>query len=263
MIGITLAHMFIYHFVIWAFEVASMKWKSYAHELGSWTCHSTNPLIPPCSCDNGSCKVLFYYLINSFWENISSFFFLTRFPSLFMGFEFLPLFASFCSLSLIERFRFYPWGFTGDDVDKSFSPVFSHASRRHCLWPSTSLPIRNTLEKFAIILWRIWNARNHKIWQDVSPPPHITVSNSFQFFDHWKHTRKKSDYLCRSNDNQQQNIVEWKPPKEGNLKCNINAAIFKKDKSFGVWMILRDRDHLGSFIKAKSFVNNGIPDRMK
>ena len=33
MIGITLAHMFIYHFVIWAFKVTSKIWKPYAYGL--------------------------------------------------------------------------------------------------------------------------------------------------------------------------------------------------------------------------------------
>ncbi|KAH1220152.1 hypothetical protein GmHk_12G033889 [Glycine max] len=50
--------------------------------------------------------------------------------------------------------------------------------------------------------------------------------------------------------------MQWKKTDQGFIKCNLDAAIFKEEKYFGIGKCLHDNN--GLFIKARTCFFNGI-----
>jgi ribonuclease HI len=55
----------------------------------------------------------------------------------------------------------------------------------------------------------------------------------------------------------QQQQTRWQPPDADYLKCNVDAAIFEEQRSFGIGMCIRDSH--GNFIKASIKWYDGVP----
>jgi ribonuclease HI len=56
---------------------------------------------------------------------------------------------------------------------------------------------------------------------------------------------------------QQINTVQWQPPKTNYVKCNVDAALFAEQHSFGIGMCIRN--HRGHFIKAATTWHDANP----
>ena len=103
-------------------------------------------------------------------------------------------------------------------------------------------------------MWCIWKRRNEKIWDDVEKNTHISVQLARDYMIQWNAARRQQATPEDSNNNTQ---IRWLPPMEGEVKCNVDAALFKEQNCFGVGMCLRDSR--GHFMKAKTRRFHGVP----
>jgi len=100
----------------------------------------------------------------------------------------------------------------------------------------------------------IWKRQNEKIWDDVEKNIHISVHLAHVYMIQWNATRRQQTTSEDSNNNTE---IRWLPPMEGEVKCNVDAALFKEHNCFGVGMCLRY--FRGHFMKAKTTRFYGVP----
>ena len=56
---------------------------------------------------------------------------------------------------------------------------------------------------------------------------------------------------------QEQHAAQWQPPEFNFVKCNVDAALFEEQRSFGIGMCIRNSS--GEFIKAATTWHEGSP----
>jgi hypothetical protein len=116
---------------------------------------------------------------------------------------------------------------------------------------------QQNLHMFAMTLWCIWKRRNEKLWNDVDIRPDVSVRLARESLVQWQQVRRKqqqmqaisthsSGLLVQNNTS----TIRWEKPAPGEVKCNVDMAIFKDQGCYGVGMCLRDEN--GHFIAAKT-----------
>lgn len=91
---------------------------------------------------------------------------------------------------------------------------------------------------FYIILWNIWRQCNDKVWNNLETPPNIIVSLAKQFHSDWLHARNYAHDTTTNRDTHQ--LQTWDKPPQGQVKSNVDAALFKQQQSFGVGFCIRN-----------------------
>jgi ribonuclease HI len=110
-------------------------------------------------------------------------------------------------------------------------------------------------------LWCIWKRRNDKLWNEVETLPRISLNMACDVLFQWQrvrinHGRREQGEYHNSGmaDHRQEG---WIKPVFGEVKCNVDAAIFKEQGCYGVGMCLRE--DRGEFIRAKTSWYKGLP----
>ncbi|KAL2935293.1 ADP-dependent glucokinase [Bienertia sinuspersici] len=78
---------------------------------------------------------------------------------------------------------------------------------------------KEKLEAFAMITWSIRNARNKLRFKEVYSSPEACVHKAMDLLQEY---RKVGDQLQKPNTRTE---AQWRPPSEGNIKVNFDAAI--------------------------------------
>ena len=88
--------------------------------------------------------------------------------------------------------------------------------------------------KLATILWGIWFWRNKKVWEDRIVPANTAMELAFNTVHEWRKARKQEEPAStnRSNADSLSNR-KWRPPPQGMLKVNIDAAVFPQSEILG------------------------------
>jgi hypothetical protein len=125
---------------------------------------------------------------------------------------------------------------------------------------------KENLHMFAMNMWCIWKRRNEKLWNDVDTRPEVSVRLACESLYQWQQVRLKQKHMGNVSDsgnnttiilNNNNNVTRWRKPALGEVKCNVDAAIFKDQRCYGVGMCLRGGN--GEFIAAKTAWFQGIP----
>lgn len=84
-----------------------------------------------------------------------------------------------------------------------------------------------------MMTWCIWKRRNDKLWENVFTYLRIVVRLTMKFLHNWEHARKDITIMHIIPTSRLQTHVEtWKPPDEGELKCNFDVALFEEEAKF-------------------------------
>jgi len=105
-----------------------------------------------------------------------------------------------------------------------------------------------------MILWCSWRRQNDKIWDRDMKPINVAIHMVCDTLFQWK-TARNVNYV--QVQQQQINIMQWKPPETNYVKCNVDAALFAKQQSFRIGTCIRN--HRGQFIKAATTWHDGNP----
>jgi len=104
---------------------------------------------------------------------------------------------------------------------------------------------------FVKTLWCIWKKRNDKWWNDVETQSRILVLMMRDNLLQWQQVhvsqgrREQGEY--RNNGMSDHSQEWWIRSVAREVKCNVDATIFKDQGGYGVGMCLR-----GEFIRAKT-----------
>lgn len=101
----------------------------------------------------------------------------------------------------------------------------------------------------ATILWRIWSARNLKVWEGKSMLPDMAMQWSVNQITQWSDAQSRKRVKVNVRARQHNNREYWKPPEEGHYKINVDAAVQPRAIDFAVGMVLRN--HQGTFSELK------------
>ncbi|KAK2415610.1 hypothetical protein QL285_038076 [Trifolium repens] len=105
-----------------------------------------------------------------------------------------------------------------------------------------------------------WKKRNLKLWENKHETVDQVLNRAKGVLSAWQVAQKNNSRtgVTGPDISHDDAIAEtWKPPREGYVKCNIDAAIFSADCKVGMEAVLRD--NAGQFIAAASdcvLVNN-------
>jgi len=89
----------------------------------------------------------------------------------------------------------------------------------------------------AMMLWCLWRRRNDKVWDGELKRIHIVVQLAREFLDQCQVARSKSE---AKEQQQEQHTTRWQPPELNFVKCNVDAALFEEQRSFGIGMCIRN-----------------------
>jgi hypothetical protein len=111
---------------------------------------------------------------------------------------------------------------------------------------------------FVMMLWCIWERKNEKVWEDAEKDVCYSVQLARDYLQQWREVRRRivDPYMNSINKND-----SWLPPSVEEVKCNVDAALFKENHCFGVGMCIRD--YRGHFVKANTAWFDGVPTLME
>ncbi|XP_024630834.1 uncharacterized protein [Medicago truncatula] len=85
---------------------------------------------------------------------------------------------------------------------------------------------------FVMTLWCIWKRRNNKLWNDVETQPRILVNMAHDVLFQWQqvrvHQRRREHGEYHNSVMTDHRQKEWTKPVVGEVKCNVDATIFKE-----------------------------------
>nr|GMD08380.1 B3 domain-containing protein REM10-like [Ipomoea batatas] len=82
--------------------------------------------------------------------------------------------------------------------------------------------------------WKIWGARNQKLWSNYSSNPSIVVEDAKAFFEAWS-----SIHTYSPRRNKQKDFEKWEKPPRSWLKVNTYAALDSQGRHIGLGFVLR------------------------
>nr|GMD12674.1 uncharacterized protein LOC109155154 [Ipomoea batatas] len=110
---------------------------------------------------------------------------------------------------------------------------------------------QTSLSLVLVICWKLWTARNHKLWNNQTSNAKQIVEESTAFLDAWKKVHASVPVIPTD-----KNTAHWEKPPLGVLKLNVDAAFNKDSNCMGMGFILRN--HEGAFVAAKNIKWYGI-----
>lgn len=109
----------------------------------------------------------------------------------------------------------------------------------------------------AMMVWAIWKMRNDKVWEDVNTSVMVAVRKACENLLEWEVARSRQREDQHAQCVHAEVETRWIKSFVGNLKCNMDAAIFNQEGRDGIGMCIRNDQE--SFVKAKTMTFDGIP----
>ncbi|CAH9101176.1 unnamed protein product [Cuscuta europaea] len=105
-----------------------------------------------------------------------------------------------------------------------------------------SLVCSQTINRFLMLLWSIWQARNEVLWKKSPAGVGSIIAVADAFLDGWRRAQMTASIVGSIAAAPK----HWIKPREGRLKVNVDAAVkVEGDCSRLGWVV---RDYTGSFI---------------
>ncbi|XP_063936253.1 uncharacterized protein LOC135147271 [Daucus carota subsp. sativus] len=114
------------------------------------------------------------------------------------------------------------------------------------------------LLRICMVCWSIWNNRNSIVWNQKGAEFVEVVASATQFLDHWKNAQDRSYDSSFGFMTLNDGEVHWKPPHEGTIKVNTDAALFEDSNCYAYAIVARD--HEGKLVEAMSSCRQGRVD---
>jgi ribonuclease HI len=108
----------------------------------------------------------------------------------------------------------------------------------------------------AMMMWSLWWRRNQKCWNDNLPTVHATIRRTRENLYDWKQAQRCGTAAVHTNADPE--LLSWRKPPVGSLKCNIDAAVYIEQNIFCIGACLRDEQ--GQFMKAFAKRFEGQPN---
>jgi len=139
------------------------------------------------------------------------------------------------------------------DIGQGFRLCCNNELELWAVWPIFLFDIwhsesRDIAGRVALLLWKIWAARNDFIWNDAH---HTSTEIGRTALDAWQQWQEVHKHHSPSVVQHRQNRVQvWEKPNESWLKCNVGAAFHDRNHitSFACCV----RDSRGQFIRAQT-----------
>ncbi|XP_031103169.1 uncharacterized protein LOC116006813 [Ipomoea triloba] len=109
----------------------------------------------------------------------------------------------------------------------------------------------NAVCKIITICWKIWDARNEKIWNSTILPAPFICHYALNFLFEWSSVHTTANPIDRLHA-----ATTWSKPPHGLLKLNTDAAIDQSNHNMGFGFVLRNSE--GCFIAACRLPWNGV-----
>ncbi|XP_074342398.1 uncharacterized protein LOC141679917 [Apium graveolens] len=114
------------------------------------------------------------------------------------------------------------------------------------------------LLRICMVCWSIWKNRNSIVWNQKGAEFVEVVASATQFLDHWKNAQDRSYDSSFGFMTLNDGEVHWKPPHEGTIKVNTDAALFEDSNCYAYAIVARD--HEGKLVEAVSSCRQGRVD---
>nr|GMD23989.1 uncharacterized protein LOC109191080 [Ipomoea batatas] len=158
--------------------------------------------------------------------------------------------------------------------DESAMHLFTECNFSNAVWSMSGLPLITSgfnsfaqwvdlhilkldVDKCGLLLmlcWKIWTARNDKIWNGKMASPSSLVEGTKCYLADWINivNMGERNNVAASTKPEQ----KWERPGQGYLKLNIDAAVRPNNGRMGFSWVLRDE--YGLFVAAGSIPGNGV-----
>lgn len=80
----------------------------------------------------------------------------------------------------------------------------------------------NQLASFCMICWSLWRKRNIKVWEEALEEANVVLARACHTLQDWK--KAKEAYSRETNSQHSQDLLVWRKPPLGFLKCNVDAG---------------------------------------
>ncbi|CAN1262715.1 Putative ribonuclease H protein At1g65750 [Linum perenne] len=104
-------------------------------------------------------------------------------------------------------------------------------------------------------MWSLWRERNERVWNQYSKPENVIVKLGRDHIEEWWRLRQRG--ATGVGAGRDRGCTRWHPPAEGNVKINIDAALFGSERKFGVGLVARDNDGRLKGVRRELFA--GLP----
>ncbi|XP_015383105.1 uncharacterized protein LOC107175839 [Citrus sinensis] len=121
-------------------------------------------------------------------------------------------------------------------VDKVYT--FAEQSMSYVLQGMTEMLNRTDFELLVACFWSIWHARNLFLFEGKKADPLVSMAKAEAVLDSYKRVKIPSSSHLESKITVKQQ--RWKPPPQGWIKINVNAATKIEKQVAGLGIVLRD-----------------------
>ncbi|XP_019189231.1 PREDICTED: uncharacterized protein LOC109183618 [Ipomoea nil] len=119
------------------------------------------------------------------------------------------------------------------------------------LFHTVSLLSTDTLGKFIMACWGVWQSRNESVWNGILFYANTMLLRSITFWQNWPHVNAKETAGHSPTRDE-----FWVLPTIGRLKLNTDASLNHANNVMGLGLVLRD--HEGTFLAAKNVRMDGV-----
>ncbi|XP_019189723.1 PREDICTED: uncharacterized protein LOC109184133 isoform X1 [Ipomoea nil] len=98
----------------------------------------------------------------------------------------------------------------------------------------------NDLCLMITVCWKIWSARNGKIWNHTITPMQAIINEAHVFLFDWQNVNSSTPQAGNSSAE----VVKWLKPPDGWYKLNVDAALDNNNSKMGFGFVLRDSNGL-------------------
>lgn len=138
------------------------------------------------------------------------------------------------------------WSYAGLSYDMSLVE-----SASEWLMQKIDEGVPNETSKIVMVLCGIWCWRNKKVWEDKLGSPSLAIDWSSKIITDWRKVMKYKAKRCNKPGlSIQEEEHKWRPPEEGYVKVNVDAAVQQASQTCSMGMVIRD--HQSNFVEGRT-----------
>ncbi|XP_019197196.1 PREDICTED: uncharacterized protein LOC109191080 [Ipomoea nil] len=134
-------------------------------------------------------------------------------------------------------------------------PLITHGFNSFAQW--LDFQFKN-LEKgscclLLMLCWKLWTARNDKVWNGSLPSPSTLVEGSRRYLANWTNIVREDTATSIAKNS---SVHKWDKPSSGFYKLNTDVAVSTLNRSMGFGWVLRN--DTGQFVAAECIPGKGV-----